>query len=86
MSVFLSGVKDLKSFVSVALATGAAGEDELAYQKLSDLQVIGTVFGPLIYELLRSSSATVLFSKLEQVREGVHKQRNLKSTLVSLVC
>lgn len=57
----------------------------MAYQKLSDLHVIGTVFGPLIYELTDSSDVTVLFEKLEQVRNEVQKRRNLTSTLVSLL-
>ena len=46
----ISDVKDLHTFVMVALHT-AAGEGDYANDRLSRLKIVGSGYGPLIYDL-----------------------------------
>ena len=82
---FLTDVGDLRSFVLLAVATGTGGEDELTLQKFSNLELVGSVFGPLIYELKKDSGSDALFDAWERVWKGAQKCERMKTILVSII-
>lgn len=51
----IAEVNDLHKFVSVALHT-SAGEGDFSTDKLSQLKIVGSGYGPLIYKLKPNSS------------------------------
>ena len=70
--------------MSVALATGVGGEDALALEKLSNLELVGSTFGPLIYDLRKDCELTDLFDTWGRVWKGAIKTARMKVILVSL--
>lgn len=54
-------MNDLHKFVGVALHT-SAGEDDYSHDKLSQLKIVGSGYGPLIYKL-KSTSDFESFTK-----------------------
>ena len=81
----IADVADLRNFASVAVATGIGGEDELALQKFSDLELVGSAFGPLLYDLKEDSGSDALFAAWERVWNGAKKTKLMKEILVSIV-
>lgn len=82
MCVYLiSEVNDLHKFVSVALHT-AAGEGDLSSDRLSHLKVVGSGFGPLIYDLKENSSFELFRQKCEAVWKAVDLTPKLPKLLV----
>ena len=79
-----SGVNDLQKFVSVALHT-AAGEGDIANDNLSRLKIIGSGYGPLIYDMGTEPSFDTFKSCCRKVWETLHQTPNLPKKLVSQV-
>ena len=74
-------MNDLHKFVSVALHT-SAGEGDLANDKLSNLKIIGSGFGPLIYDLKIDPSFETFKISCESVWESLKQNRKLPKLLV----
>ena len=79
----IAEVNDLHKFVSVALHT-AAGEGDLSSDRLSHLKVVGSGFGPLIYDLRENSSFELFRQKCEAVWEAVRLVPKLPTLLVHI--
>ena len=77
-------VNDLHKFVSVALHT-SAGEGDFANDKLSNLKIIGSGFGPLIYRLKIDPSFETFKISCMSVWESLKSTPNLPRLLVSLI-
>ena len=69
--------------MSVVLATGVGGEDALALEKLSNLELVGSTFGPLIYDLRKDCGRTELFDTWERVWKSAKKTARMRMILVS---
>ena len=76
-------MNDLQNFVNVALATAAGGEDDLAHDKLSNLQTVGSGFGALIYKLQDNAGYADLAKRCESLWEALENDRELPDKLVS---
>ena len=85
MWFLIADVIDLRNFVSVAVATGLGGEDALALQKFSNLELVCSAFGPLIYDLRKESDSVAVFDAWERVWKGAQKTKRMKTILVSKV-
>ena len=81
MCILCIEISDLHKFVSVALHT-SAGEGDLSSDKLSNLKIVGSGYGPLIYELQQGSSFSTFQSKCEAVWKAVVKTPKLPALLV----
>ena len=79
-------VNDLQNFVNVALATAAGGEDDLTHDKLSDLRTVGSVFGPLIYNLPENTGYEDLAKRWESLWKALQNNPHLPDKLVRLFC
>ncbi|XP_019853235.1 PREDICTED: E3 ubiquitin-protein ligase RNF213-like [Amphimedon queenslandica] len=55
-----SDVQDLQHFVTIALATASAGEDDYTRDRLSNLRTVGSGFAKLIYSLPKSTGCIEL--------------------------
>lgn len=84
--LYISEVTDLHKFVSVALHT-AAGEGDLANDKLSHLKMIGSGYGPLIYDLnpSRHPSFEDFKNSCEKVWKALEQTPRLPELLVMLI-
>ena len=79
-----SGVNDIQGFVTVALATAAGGEGDLAHDKLSHLRTVGSGFASLIYEVKKTDGYLQLIEKCNSLWEALDKNRDLPDLLVRL--
>ena len=77
-------MNDLHKFVSVALHT-SAGEGDFANDKLSNLKIIGSGFGPLIYRLKSNPSFETFKTSCESVWESLKLNKDLPKLLVYLL-
>ena len=77
-------MNDLQNFVNVALATAAGGEDDLAHDKLSNLRNVGSMFGPLIYNLPKTAGYADLARRWRSLWETLQNSRDLPKKLVRL--
>lgn len=87
MIIFLHlDVNDLHKFVSVALHT-AAGEGDLANDMLSNLKIIGSGYGPLIFDLNPSKCPSFedFKSSCIKVWDAMDQAHNLPDLLVIVV-
>ena len=75
-------IMDLQKFVSVALHT-SAGEGDLSSDKLSNLKMAGSGYGPLIYNLFHDPSFEVFQNCCEEVWKSLEQMPNLPVLLVS---
>jgi len=82
MFFLFAEVNDLHKFVSVALHT-SAGEDDYSHDKLSQLKVVASGYGPLIYSLKTNSSFDNFQSYCSKVWASLEQTPNLPSLLVS---
>ena len=78
-------MNDLKKFVNVALNNAATGEDTLTNAKLSYLNIVGSGFGCLIYDLPKEAGFTVLKQQCELLWENIITNPNLPKYLVSIL-
>ena len=76
-------MNDLHNFVSVALHT-SVGEDDYSHDKLSQLKVVGSGFGPLIYHLKKDSDFVSFTKFCEDVWSSLQETPQLPSLLVSI--
>ncbi len=72
--------------MTVALATAAGGEGDLASDKLSHLRTVGSGFASLIYEVKESDDYQKLKDRCKSLWEALVKNRNLPELLVSVNC
>lgn len=75
-------LNDLHQFVSVALLT-AAGEGDLASDRLSHLFVAASGFGPFIYDLLEDPSFESFQQSCDAVWKAIKETPRLSKLLVS---
>ena len=68
--------------MTVALATAAGGEGDLAHDKLSHLRTVGSGFASLIYEVKESDDYRMLKERCTSLWEALEKNRNLPELLV----
>ena len=73
----------MHNFVSVALHT-SVGEDDYSHDKLSQLKVVGSGFGPLIYHLKKDSNFDSFTKFCEDVWSSLQETPQLPSLLVSI--
>ncbi len=83
--LFPVGVKDIQGFVTVALATAAGGEGDLASDKLSHLRTVVSGFASLIYEVKESDGYQTLQERCRSLWEAVAKNKDLPHLLVRFV-
>ena len=76
-------MRDLQNFVSVALATAAGGEDDLANDKLSNLRTVGSGFKFLIYDMKEDTDFQALADGCMSVWVALKHTPNLPLLLVS---
>lgn len=81
-TAYLLDVGDLSSFVTVALATAAGGEDALTQDKLSHLRTVGTGFESVIYSLLPTAGYDRLLSSCQSLVKAIKKNKKLPTLLV----
>ena len=74
-------VNDLHKFVTVALHT-AAGEGDFANDNLSMLKIVGSGYGPLIYNLQDNPNFDNFKACCQQVWEALEQNSNLPQFLV----
>ncbi len=74
--------KDLQKFVNVALHT-SAGEGDYSSDRLSNLKIVGSGYGPLIYKLEKASNFEVFISLCEDVWNSLDQTPKLPTLLVS---
>ena len=75
-------VSVLQSFVDVALNMGAGGEDDYTHDRLSQLKVVGSEFGPLIYKLPDNAGFHDLAQQCHAVWEALARNPQLPQILV----
>ncbi len=80
--ILFSGVNDIQGFVTVALATAAGGEDDLASDKLSHLRTVGSGYASLIYEVKESDGYKKLKDRCKSLWDALEKNGNLPELLV----
>lgn len=77
-------VQSLLNFVTIALATAAGGEGDIATDKLSFLRTVGSGFGPLIYKLPMTANYTQLQDHCKTLWETLTYAPNLPQMMVCL--
>ena len=70
-------------FIIIALSTSTGGEDALTQDKLSNLRIVGSGYGPLIYSLSNSAGFTKFSSCCNSVWRALQTNPDLSSMLVS---
>ena len=80
---FIAEVNDLHKFVSVALHT-SAGEDDYSHDRLSQLKIVASGYGPLIYHLNENSGFDHFQLYCREVWVSLDQTPKLPSLLVSL--
>ena len=75
-------VNDLHKFVGVALHT-SAGEDDFSHDKLSQLKIVGSGYGPLIYQLKEMFDFKSFVENCQKVWLSLKQTPKLPSLLVS---
>ncbi len=70
--------------MTVALATAAGGEDDLASDKLSHLRNVGNGFASLIYDILPSDGYVQLMERCTSLWDSLVKIPNLPKLLVCI--
>ena len=80
---YSTGVTELNRFVTIALSTGAGGEDALTQDKLSNLRTVGSGFAPLIYMLSENAGFNEFSMQCSQVWKAVESNKDLPSLLVN---
>ncbi len=75
---------DLQKFVNVALHT-SAGEGDFSSDRLSNLKIVGSGYGPLIYKLQEGSSFDTFRSLCEEVWKSLIQAPKLPTLLVSFL-
>ena len=81
----LSGVNDIQGFVTVALATAAGGEGDLASVKLSHLKNVGRGFAALIYDVSTSDGYVELVHRCKSLWDSLAKIPKLPKLLVCIL-
>ena len=79
-------VSEIQNFVTVALATAAGGEDDLAHDKLSHLRTVGSGFASLIYNISDQDGYKQLEVKCKSLWEALEDNPRLPKLLVSRRC
>ena len=78
-----SGVNDIQGFVTLALATAAGGEGDLAHDKLSHLRTVGSGYASLIYIKGRErDDYKMLMERCTSLWEALDKNHHLPELLV----
>ncbi|XP_064404373.1 E3 ubiquitin-protein ligase RNF213-like isoform X3 [Halichondria panicea] len=83
LKAFTQSVIDIQGFVTMALATAAGGEGDLASDKLSHLQTVGSGFASLIYEMKESDDYLMLKDRCKSLWKALVKNSNLPELLIS---
>ena len=79
-----SDVTSLQNFVTVALATAAGGEGDVTTDKLLYLRNVGSGFGPLIYNLPRTTNYHQLQERCKTLWETLKHAPTLPEMMVKL--
>ena len=77
-------VSEIQNFVTVALATAAGGEGDLAHDKLSHLRTVGSGFASFIYNISDQDGYKQLEVKCKSLWEALEDNPRLPKLLVSL--
>ena len=77
-----SDVNGLNRFVTIALSTATGGEDALTQEKLYNLRVVGSGYGPLIYSLSRDAGFRELSNHCMAVWKVLQTNPELPTILV----
>ena len=77
-------VQDLQHFVTIALATASAGEDDYTRDRLSNLRTVGSGFAKLIYSLPKSTNCMELVRCCTSLWDTLKRDVALPRKLVSL--
>ena len=70
--------------MTLALETGACGEDNFSKDRMSNLRAIGSDFASLIFDLPSSTGLSELVQKCHPVWEALKSRNDLPKLLVSL--
>ncbi len=82
ITLIFIGVNDIQGFVTVALATAAGGEGDLASDRLSHLRTVVSGFASLIYEVKESDDFHVLKERCRVLWDALAKNKGLPELLV----
>ena len=72
----------LQNFVNIALATAAGGEDDYNTDKLINLKIVGSGFGPLIYKLPNTAGYQLLQDHCQDLWKTLGENRDLPKKMV----
>ena len=81
----LIDVQDLQHFVTIALATASAGEDDYTRDRLSNLRTVGSGFAKLIYSLPKSTGCIELVRCCTSLWDTLKRDAALPTKLVSII-
>ena len=76
-------MQDLQHFVTIALATASAGEDDYTRDRLSNLRTIGSGFSRLIYSLPPDTNYMQLVRYCTSLWDMLKRDADLPQKLVS---
>ena len=76
-----TGVQAVTDFITVAIDTGAGGEDDFAHDRFATLRTVASGFGVLIY-LPHVAGFHSLFQNCKTLWEAVNSNSELLSKLV----
>ena len=75
-------MNDIQGFVTVALATAAGGEGDLAHDRLSHLRTVCSGFASLIYHIRETDGYMQLMEGCKSLWKALEKNPNLPKLLV----
>ena len=75
-------MNDIQRFVTVALATAAGGEGDLAHDRLSHLRTVGSGFASLIFQVKETDGVKQLMDGCKSLWKALEKDANLPTFLV----
>ena len=76
-------ITELQNFVDDSVASDARWEDDLMRDKLSNLYVVGSGFGPLIYKLPRTADCLDLQERCAVLWDALKDTPDLPERMVS---
>ena len=81
--IFSTDVPAVTEFITVAIDTGAGGEDDFAHDRFATLRTVANGFGLLIYSLPKTAGFHSLFQSCKTLWKAVERNNDLLFKLVS---
>ena len=81
-TIIPTDVQGVTDFITVAIDTGAGGEDDYAHDRFATLRTVANGFAVLIYSLPKSAGFHSLFQNCKALWEAVNSNSELLSKLV----